>query len=138
MGNNISKASDAALARVTFYLSKADIRHSYKDYLAIELLNEDGSMALHALSVKISRKELKELAQQISNMISMQPKFETLSPEAFMQQYRAFLLGKIAETKRLSTLNILLDIIADNATHTSQIMANYGITERIIGELLQD
>ena len=42
MGNKISKTLDAVFARVTFDLTKADIRQSYKDRIALEILREIG------------------------------------------------------------------------------------------------
>lgn len=138
MGNNISNASDAALARITFILIKSEIRHSYKDYLATEILNEEGSMALHALSTKLSYKELRQIPMQILEMISMQPKLEILSPEDFMHRYRALLLKPRNCHKRLTTLHLLRDIISDRTTHASRILANYGISESTLDELIQN
>ena len=53
MGNKISKTLDAVFARVTFDLTKADIRQSYKDRIALEILREDGTMAYRALVSKL-------------------------------------------------------------------------------------
>ena len=65
MGNRISKISDAAMARTTFDLAKADIRQSYKDKLALELLREDGSMAYNTLSTMLSGEQIEHLRQDV-------------------------------------------------------------------------
>ena len=73
MGNRISKTSDAAIARTTFDLVKADTRQSYKDKLALELLREDGSMAYNTLTTLLKEGEITTLGQQIESMILSQP-----------------------------------------------------------------
>ena len=138
MGNNISKASDAAISRVTFRLTKSGIRFSYKDHLALELLQEQSSMAIHTLSAALSNDELQQLPTRIENMISVQPQTESLTPDEFMHQYRASLILQASESKRLSTIHILRDIVADTTTATSQILAQYGITAQSIDQLIEE
>ena len=46
MENKISRILENALARTIFDMTKADINHSYKDYISIELLRENSSMLI--------------------------------------------------------------------------------------------
>ena len=137
MGNRISKISDAAMARATFDLAKADIRQSYKDKLALELLREDGSMAYNTLSTMLSGEQIEHLRQQIESMISSQPKPEVESPEEFMRNYRDMLLDRFTSAKTISTVHILRDITADTTTATSQALAIYGITAQSIDHSIE-
>lgn len=137
MGNRISKISDAAMARTTFDLAKADIRQSYKDKLALELLREDGSMAYNTLSTMLSGEQIEHLRQQIESMISSQPKPEAESPEEFMRNYRDMLLDRFTSAKTISTVHILRDITADTTTATSQALAIYGITAQSIDHSIE-
>ncbi len=137
MGNKISKASDAAFARVTFNLLKSDIRASYKDYLALELLREESSMAFHTLSSQLDRHTLHQLPQRIEAIIKSQPSIEEESPERFLQDYRNTLLERYAHTSSISTAHLLCDIIADSATATSQILAEHGISKLIFDNIMQ-
>lgn len=137
MGNRISKISDAAMARTTFDLAKADIRQSYKDKLALELLREDGSMAYNTLSTMLSGEQIEHLRQQIESMISSQPKPEAESPEEFMRNYRDILLDRFTSAKTISTVHILRDITADTTTATSQALAIYGITAQSIDHSIE-
>ena len=137
MGNRISKISDAAMARTTFDLTKADIRQSYKDKLALELLREDGSMAYNTLSTMLSGEQIEHLRQQIESMISSQPKLEAESPEEFMRNYRDMLLDRFTSAKTISTVHILRDITADTTTATSQALAIYGITAQSIDHSIE-
>ena len=137
MGNRISKISDAAMARTTFDLAKADIRQSYKDKLALELLREDGSMAYNTLSTMLSGEQIEHLRQQIESMISSQPKPEAESPEEFMRNYRDMLLDRFTSAKTISTVHILRDITADTTTATSQALTIYGITAQSIDHSIE-
>lgn len=137
MGNRISKISDAAMARATFDLAKADIRQSYKDKLALELLREDSSMAYNTLSTMLSGEQIEHLRQQIESMISSQPKPEAESPEEFMRNYRDMLLDRFTSAKTISTVHILRDITADTTTATSQALAIYGITAQSIDHSIE-
>ena len=128
MGNNISKASDNVLARTTFRMIKLGIRHSYKDYLAIEILYEDGSLARQLLLANLSEADLAQITARISSLSKARNCTETLSVEEFMCRYRARLADKTIDTKRITSADILCDILADRATATSQILELYGIT----------
>ena len=137
MGNRISKTSDAAIARTTFDLVKADTRQSYKDKLALELLREDGSMAYNTLTTLLKKGEITTLGQQIESMILSQPINEVQSPEEFMRNYRALLLDTYGSAKTISTIHILRDIVADSTTATSQILAVYGISAQSIDRAIE-
>lgn len=136
MGNRISKISDSAMARATFDLAKADIRHSYKDRLALELLREDGSMAYNTLYTMLSSEQISLLRQRIESMITSQPKHESKSPEEFMRRYREMLLEKYDSAKTISTIHILHEIVADTTSATSQALAHYGISAQTIDHTL--
>lgn len=132
MRNRITKGLDAAFARTTFDLKKADIRHSYKDYLALELLSQESDEAYNILSTKLQKWELQQLPQRIDDLVQAQPLAESLPPEEFMQAYRKRLQEQYPDQRSISTAHILRDIIADTTTATSQALAIYGITAQTI------
>ena len=125
------------MARTTFNLIKADLRQSYKDKLAMELLSEDASMAYNTLSVMLNTEEMRNLRQSIESMIQSQPKQEPLSPEEFMRDYRDMLLDTYDSAKTISTVHILREIVADTTTATSQLLAIYGITAQSIDHSIE-
>ena len=92
--NNISKILDATLARVAFNLKKEHITHSYKDYIALEILQEESSMAYYALGTKLQEWELLQLPIRIERLIHAQPHPESQAPEEFLIRYRERLLGE--------------------------------------------
>lgn len=137
MENKISKTCDAALARATFDLVKADIRNSYKDRLALVVLREKGSMAYNTLSTLLKDWELSLLTQRIESMINTQPKQEAISPEEFMQNYRRLLISAYNYAKTISTIHILRDVVCDTNTATSQVLAFYGISAQSIDQAIE-
>ena len=132
MKNKISKSLDAAFARVTFDLTKAEIDHSYKDFLALEILREQTSSAYHILAERLTDWELTQLLQRIETLIDAQPNHEQSSPERFMHSFRNTLLESAAENETISSAHILKEIVADTTTATSQTLALYGITAQTI------
>lgn len=132
MKNKISKSLDAAFARVTFDLTKAEIDHSYKDFLALEILREETSSAYHILAERLKEWELKQLLQRIETLIEAQPNHEHTTPERFMLSFRSALLERVTENEVISSAHILKEIVADTTTATSQTLALYGITAQNI------
>ena len=138
MGNKISKTLDAVFARVTFDLTKADIRQSYKDHIALEILREDGTMAYRALVSKLKDWELFQAPLRIENLMKTQPRNEEVAPEEFLKQYREKLLAENKSVRNVSTAHALLDIASDTTTATSQILSLYGITAQTIAAAMAE
>lgn len=137
MNNKISKSLDAAFARVTFDLTKAEIGHSYKDFLALEILHEQTSSAFHILAERLKDWELTQLLQRIETLIETQPNHEQSSPEKFMHSFRNTLLENPSGNGIISSAHILKEIAADTTTATSQALALYGITAQTIEASLE-
>ena len=137
MRNRISKSLDAAFARVTFDLTKADIRHSYKDFLALEILREESSSAFHILAERLKDWELRQLLQRITTLVESQPHEEQSSPERFMHSFRDTLIEKNSHNGIISSAHILREIASDTTTSTSQALALYGITAQTIDSALE-
>lgn len=136
MGIIISKTSEAAFARATFRLAKSDIRSSYKDYLALEILQEPNSMANFILLELLTADDLCQLFEQIKYSITVQPHAETLAPEIFMTEYRQTLANQTID-KHLSTIHIFRDIAADPTSATSKALAEYGISVEMIDRTIE-
>ena len=92
MGNNVSKILDAVLSRTAFNLTKGNIKFSYKDHIALELLQEENSMAYRILSTKLKESELLLIPPRIERLLSTQPQTEALSAAEFLFQYRNHIL----------------------------------------------
>lgn len=138
MGNKISKILDAILARVAFDMTKNNIRHSFKDHVALEILREDGTMAHRVLAMKLKHWELFQIPTRIENLIRTQPIHETSSAEEFLLSYRENLQNEHISARHISTAHVLCDIVADTTTATSQILAQYGISAHDISSAMRE
>ena len=138
MGNNISKILDAIFSRTAFNLTKRNIRQSYKDHLALELLQEEGSMAYRLLATKLKEWELLQIPIRIERLTASQPHEEQLSPEEFLSAYRNRLREDNSSSRNISTAHLLHDIVADTTTATSQALSQFGINAHTIASLIRE
>ncbi len=138
MGNNISKILDSILTRVAFDMTKSKINRSYKDYIALEILRDDATMANRTLSMSLNKWELRQLPSRIESLINSQPSTETLSAEEFLRGYRKELMLSNISARNISTAHALCDIVADTTTATSQVLAQYGISAHTISSLIRE
>lgn len=136
--DNISKILDATLARVAFNLKKQHISHSYKDYIALEILQEEGSMAHYALSTKLKEWELLQIPIRIERLIKVQPQNERNEPDEFLISYRKKLIDKNVASRNISTIHALCDIVSDTTTATSQVLAQFGINTHTITSIIRE
>ena len=138
MGNNVSKILDAVLSRTAFNLTKGNIKFSYKDHIALELLQEENSMAYRILSTKLKEWELLLIPARIERLLSTQPQTEALSPAEFLFQYRNHILQENTSSRNISTIHAIYDIVADTTTATSQVLAQFGINAHTIASIIRE
>lgn len=138
MENNISKILDAILSRTAFDLTKRNIHQSYKDHLALCLLQEEGSMAYRLLSIKLKEWELLQIPIRIERLLTSQPREEHLLPEEFLSAYRNRLQEDNSALRNISTAHLLYDIVADTTTATSQVLSQFGINAHTISSLIRE
>ena len=138
MGNNVSKILDAVLSRTAFNLTKGNIKFSYKDHIALELLQEENSMAYRILSTKLKEWELLLIPPRIERLLSTQPQTEALSAAEFLFQYRNHILQENTSSRNISTIHAIYDIVADTTTATSQVLAQFGINAHTIASIIRE
>ena len=138
MGNNVSKILDAVLSRTAFNLTKGNIKFSYKDHIALELLQEENSMAYRILSTKLKEWELLLIPPRIERLLSTQPQTEAISPAEFLFQYRNHILQENTSSRNISTIHAIYDIVADTTTATSQVLAQFGINAHTIASIIRE
>ena len=138
MGNNVSKILDAVLSRTAFNLTKGNIKFSYKDHIALELLQEENSMAYRILSTKLKEWELLLIPPRIERLLNTQPQTEAISPAEFLFQYRNHILQENTSSRNISTIHAIYDIVADTTTATSQVLAQFGINAHTIASIIRE
>ncbi len=140
----ISKTLEGLIARAAFQTTKAGIRHSLKDFLTLELLREEGSLAYQLLSARLQDWELHQVRQRIERAIlavdsadrpDTQP--HTDESETFYRTFTDELRTAVATTRSISTGHALQFIASDPATATSQVLESFGINAETIAADMQ-
>ena len=122
----ISKILEAIIAQVTFDTMQSGRNYMLKDQLMLAILRYDGTFAQNILREGLDDWQIYQIALRIENALERGNKNEFEIPEMFFQSY----LSKIQsdqKTDNLSTLNAVIDILADNNTASSKIFKQYGI-----------
>ncbi len=137
----ISKTLEGIIARVAFQTTKAEISHSLKDFLAMELLREEGSLAYQLLSSRLKEWELYQVKLRLEReVLQTQPENgpPATTPEAFYRAFREELCASVGAVRSISTAHALQAIVADRSTATARVLEMYGISpETIASDLLK-
>ena len=141
----ISKTLEGLIARAAFHTTKAKIDHSLKDFLALELLREEGSLAYQLLSNRLQPWELNQVRQRIEQTIigtdaarTPQRPDASAEPERFYQALTDELRRSITSGRSVSTGHALHHIVSDPDTATARVLGELGIdAETIAAELQQ-
>ena len=133
----ISKTLEGIIARSAFNTTKAGMTHSLKDFLTLELLREEGSLAYQLLSSRLKDWELYQVRLRIEREIISVKTQTSLSPEAFFRDFTEELLATSGATRSVSTAHALLAIVKDRTTATARVLEMYHVTPETVAEDLQ-
>ncbi len=134
----ISKTLEGLIARSAFNTTKAGITHSLKDFLALELLREEGSLAFQLLSARLRDWELHQVRLRIEHEIRTVKRQESRNAsDAFYRGLAEELRATSDAVRSVTTGHALLSIAGDRTTATAHVLEMYGITPQIIAEELQ-
>lgn len=134
----ISKTLEGLIARSAFNTTKAGITHSLKDFLALELLREEGSLAFQLLSARLRDWELHQVRLRIEHEIHTVKRQESRNTsDAFYRGFAEELRATSDAVRSVTTGHALLSIAGDRTTATAHMLEMYGITPQIIAEELQ-
>lgn len=134
----ISKTLEGLIARSAFNTTKAGISHSLKDFLALELLREEGSLAFQLLSARLRDWELYQIRLRIEHELHTPgARPGSHSPEEFFRDFADELRAKAETPRSITTGHALLAIARDRTTATARILEMYGMTPEVIADELQ-
>ena len=133
MQTKISKTLESIMARTAFDTAKAGIDHSLKDYLVLEILRTEGSMAYQILSSRLKDWELYQIALRIEREANAADS-ESISPEEFFRTFAEELCRTFGDVHNISTSHAVLHVITDRRTISSRVMEMY----RIVPDMLRD
>ena len=128
MQPKISKTLEGIIARSAFNTTKAGMTHSLKDFLTLELLREEGSLAYQLLSSRLKDWELYQVRLRIEREVISAKQQETRSPEEYYRDFTEELLAMPGVARSVSTAHALLAIISDRSTATARVLEMYGVT----------
>ena len=136
MQPKISKTLEGIIARSAFNTTKAGMTHSLKDFLTLELLREEGSLAYQLLSSRLKDWELYQVRLRIEREVISAKQQETRSPEEYYRDFTEELLSMPGVARSVSTAHALLAIISDRSTATARVLEMYGVTaDSVSGDL---
>ena len=133
----ISKTLEGLIARAAFNTTKAGMTHSLKDFLALEMLHEEGSLAYQLLTARLREWELHQIRLRIEHEIRRPHAAGGPSPEVFYRRFTDELLSSIPDARNLSTIHALAHIVADRTTVTSRTLEMYGVTAAVLADELR-
>lgn len=139
MQAKISKTLEAIIARTAFETSKRAITHSLKDFLTLEILREEGSLAHQILTSRLKDWEIHQICLRIESEIRSvsAPDSSRQNPEEFFLSYTRELQRLFAPMHHVSTAHALLHVVSDPHTITSQVLAMYHFDTQAIATELQ-
>ncbi|HIW66441.1 MAG TPA: ATP-dependent Clp protease ATP-binding subunit [Candidatus Alistipes intestinipullorum] len=133
----ISKTLEGIIARATFKATKEGLTHSYKDFLSIELLREEGTLAYQLLSSRLKEWEFNQARLRIEREVLNTRPDETQTPEEFYRDFTEHLIATAPAVRSVSTAHALLEIIADRSTATAHVLEMYHIDATVLNKELQ-
>ena len=133
----ISKTLEGILARAAFNTTKAGLTHSLKDFLTLELLREEGSLAYQLLSSRLKDWELYQVRLRIEHEMAGAKPTVREDPETFYRGFGERLRATAGAVRSISTAHALLAIASDRTTATSRVLEMYGVTPERISEDMQ-
>ena len=130
----ISKTLEGIIARAAFNTTKAGIDHSLKDFLMLEMLREEGSLAYQLLSSRLKDWELYQVRLRIEREVLGAGRRENTGAEEFYRAFTDELCAVSGAVRSVSTAHALRAIVGDRSTATSRVLAMYGITGEVVSE----
>ena len=130
----ISKTLEGIIARAAFNTTKAGIDHSLKDFLMLEMLREEGSLAYQLLSSRLKDWELYQVRLRIEREVLGAGRRENTGAEEFYRAFTDELCAVSGATRSVSTAHALRAIVGDRSTATSRALEMYGITGEVVSE----
>ncbi len=134
----ISKTLEGIIARTAFNTTKEGQKHALKDWLALELMREEGSLAHQLLTERMQAWELYQLRLRIEQALRQPPAptDEQQEPERFFRRFTNELCAKYHDARSVSSAHALLQVVADPTTHTARLMARYHLTAEQLTEAI--
>lgn len=134
----ISKTLAGIIARAAFHTAKSGLTQAFQEFLILEFLSEERSLAYRLLSLRLRDWELDQIRQRIeyelSGLASAGPADD---PDALCGNFERALYSMAARVGSLSTAEALHTILLDRSSVAARIMEMYGISAETVAELIR-
>ena len=124
MQTKISKTLEGIIASLTFDIAKAGHGRALKDYLMLEIIRSEGSLAHQFLDSRLKDWELYQMTLRIEREASAEPNTKA-KPEEFYSSFIEELRLTYPDAPTISTIHAMQAIADDSTTCTSRVMAMY-------------
>ncbi len=136
--NRLSKTLEGLLARTAFNTTKSGQTHSLQDFLFLELLHEEGSLAYQLLASRLKDWELFQIRLRIEHELRVAPTDTTPQlPAYFFRTFAEELAAAYDSVRHLSTAHALIRIASDRTTAAARVLEMYHLTPELLAAELQ-
>ena len=132
----ISKTLEAILARTAFDTAKSGATHSLRDFLFLEILREEGSLAYQILASRLQDWEIQQVRLRVEQEIAAQPA-EGADPATYYKAFAEELCAAAGDVPAVSTAHALLCILSDRTTAAARVMEMFHVTPEVAASEMQ-
>ncbi len=133
----ISKTLEAILARTAFDTAKSGATHSLRDFLFLEILREEGSLAYQILASRLQDWEIQQVRGCVwSRRIAAQPA-EGADPATYYKAFAEELCAAAGDVPAVSTAHALLCILSDRTTRPPRVLEMFHVTPEVAASEMQ-
>ncbi|WP_297554658.1 ATP-dependent Clp protease ATP-binding subunit [uncultured Alistipes sp.] len=132
----ISKTLEAILARTAFDTAKSGATHSLRDFLFLEILREEGSLAYQILASRLQDWEIQQVRLRVEQEIAAQPA-EGADPATYYKAFAEELCAAAGDVPAVSTAHALLCILSDRTTAAARVLEMFHVTPEVAASEMQ-
>ena len=132
----ISKTLEAILARTAFDTAKSGATHSLRDFLFLEILSEEGSLAYQILASRLQDWEIQQVRLRVEQEIAAQPA-EGADPATYYKAFAEELCAAAGDVPAVSTAHALLCILSDRTTAAARVLEMFHVTPEVAASEMQ-
>ena len=132
MQTKLSKTLEGLIARTAFDAAKGGVASRLSDFLALAMLQEEGSMAYQILSARLKEWELQQIYKQVEAGMRDKSGAGEESPGEFFTRFVERLGARFPDEQHLGSAHALRFIIEDRLTLTAQALEMYRIDAQVL------
>ncbi|MFI3277647.1 MAG: ATP-dependent Clp protease ATP-binding subunit [Rikenellaceae bacterium] len=134
MKSLVSRSLDGIIARSTFKAIKSQVSHSLPDFLVVEMLMSQSTLAYQLLASHMESWQLYQLTTQLKSAFEVpHPKPMQGSVELFYRTMLERITQSYQHEPRITSIHALHYVANDSNSATSRLLSQYGVTKEFLG-----